>query len=385
MNELKRHQMVYKLLCPPIRLFTKWKFNYEFDSLEHIEGPYLLLPNHNLELDPLLIGVAVNKQLYFVASEHITRKGFVSWLLMRYLKPIIHKKGRQGVYTVKEMLKTLKSGTSVCIFPEGNRSFNGLTGEMMPAIGKVARKSGAKLVTYRIEGGYLTQPRWSKTLRKGRLKGRLMNVYSLEQLKSMTDDQVNDAICRDLYEDAYETQKKERIAYKGKNLALGMETTVFCCPRCHQFGVLKSKGNEVVCECGFHAIYDVYGELTDETGKKYTVTELDTMQREELAKRVAENQGDEPLFSDSVVLYEIDDKEHQCIGTKEGELVAYKDRFECCGLTIPFASMQGVAIYSRNSMVIHEEGREGHLEIKAGDSFSALKYLYLYNMEKKEA
>jgi len=384
MNELKRHQLVYKLLCPAIRIFTKWKFNYEFDSLEGIEGPYLLLPNHNLELDPLLIGVAVNKHLYFVASEHITRKGFVSWLLMRYLKPIIHKKGRQGVYTVKEMLKTLKSGTSVCIFPEGNRSFNGVTGEMMPAIGKVARKSGAKLVTYRIEGGYLTQPRWSKTLRKGKLKGRLIHEYTLEELKSMTDEQVNNAICRDLYEDAYATQKQERIPFKGKNLALGMETTVFCCPQCGQFGTLKSKGNEVFCTCGFRAEYDVYGDLTDTKGRKYTVTELDEMQKKALEALVEAHQGEEPLFSDQVTLYEIDSK-HQCTGTRECTLAAYQDRFECGEYKVPFATMQGMAIYSRNCTVLHPEGVDGFLEIKSGDSFNALKYLYLYNLKKREA
>lgn len=382
MNELKRHQMVYKLLCPAVRVFTKWKFNYEYDSLSEIEGPYLLLANHNLELDPLLIGVAVNKHLYFVASEHITRKGLASWLLMRYLKPIIHKKGRQGVYTVKEMLKTLKSGISVCIYPEGNRSFNGVTGEMMPAIGKVARKSGAKLVTYRVEGGYLTQPRWSKTLRKGKLKGRLIHVYSLEELKGMTDEQVNDAICRDLYEDAYVTQKQERIAFKGKDLALGMETTVFCCPDCGKIGTLRSEKNHVFCSCGFRAEYDVYGELTDTNSRKYTLTELDELQRKTLEAMVEAHQGEEPLFTDEVMLYEIDNH-HQCTGTKQGTLSAYTDRFECCGHVLSFDSMQGVAIYSRNSMVLHQEGLEGHLEVKSGDHFSALKYLYLYNMKKK--
>ena len=382
MNELKRHQLVYTLACPVIRVFLKWKFNYEYESLEEIEGPYLLLANHNLEMDPLLIGVAVNKQLYFVASEHITRKGIASWLLMRYLKPIIHKKGKQGIYTIKEMLKTLKAGTSVCIYPEGNRSFNGVTGEMMPTIGKVARKSGAKLVTYRIEGGYFTQPRWSKTLRKGKLKGRLMHVYSLEELKAMTDDEVNEAICKDLYEDAYATQKKERIAYKGKDLALGMETTVFSCPDCGRIGTLRSEGNHVFCSCGFRAEYDVYGDLTDANSKKYTLTELDLLQRKNLESMVEHHQDATPLFTDDVTLYEID-VNHQCSGTTEGTLVAYKDRFECCGKVLSFERMQGVAIYSRNSMVLHQEGMDGHLEVKAGDHFSALKYLYLYNLMTK--
>jgi 1-acyl-sn-glycerol-3-phosphate acyltransferase len=252
---------------------------------------------------------------------------------------------------------------------------------MMPAIGKVARKSGAKLVTFRVEGGYLTQPRWSKTLRKGKLKGRLMHEYTLEELKSMTDEEVNDAIIRDLYEDAYATQEKERIAFKGKDLALGMETTVFSCPSCKAIGGLTSHGNEVSCTCGFHAVYDVYGMLTDAEGKAYTLTQLDEMQKQVLTEQVATQAEGEPLFFDRVTLHEIDNN-HTCTGTREGTLVAYGDHFECCGYTLSFASMQGVAIYSRNSLVLHQEGLDGHLEVKSGDQFSALKYMYLYNMKK---
>lgn len=69
MDELQRHQMVFKLLMPFVGVFAKWKFNYEYDSLKDIEGPYLLLPNHNLELDPALVGLAAGKQIYFVARD----------------------------------------------------------------------------------------------------------------------------------------------------------------------------------------------------------------------------------------------------------------------------------------------------------------------------
>ena len=54
MDELRRHQMVFKVLMPFIHILTKVKFNYEYDSLKEIEGPYLLLANHNMELERLL-------------------------------------------------------------------------------------------------------------------------------------------------------------------------------------------------------------------------------------------------------------------------------------------------------------------------------------------
>ena len=383
MDELRRHQMVFKVLMPFIHILTKAKFNYEYDSLKEIEGPYLLLANHNMELDPVLVGEAVGKQIYFVASEHLMRKGFVTKLLMHFVKPIIHMKGRQGAKTVKQMLRTLQEGHKVCIFPEGNRSFNGVTMDMEASIAKVAKKAKVKLITFRIEGGYLTQPRWSTGTRRGKTRGRLINVYTPEQLSEMSDAQICDAIIADLHEDAYETQKVEHVKFKGKNLALGLESTVFVCPKCGEIGKLHSVDNRFYCECGFSSVYDAYGYLTDTEGKVYTVTELDEIQQKALKERVENCEEGASLFEDQVTIYRVG-ANHELIGTEEGSFKAFTDHLECGGERLDFAEIEGMAIYSRSALIIHRKNVDGHLEVKSDISFNALKYLYLYEILKKE-
>lgn len=382
MQELKRHKIVFSILHPFLAIFAKWKFCYTYDSLRDVEGPYLLLPNHNLELDPIIVGVAAKKHLYFVASEHLSRKGFVTKLLNYFLKPIYHQKGRAGAHTVKEILKTLRSGTSVCLFPEGNRSFNGQSLSIPAATGKMAKRSGVKLVTYRFEGHYLTQPRWATTLRRGKLRGRLVHVYTPEELAAMTDQEVNDAIVRDLWEDAYETQAKEMVPFKGKHLALGMESTVFACPACRQIGTLKTDDTTLTCTCGFHADYDVYGYLTDRQGEKYTITRLDELQRNLIAE-LAENETDSPLFSDQILLQDISD-DHELLSETHGALIACRDKLIICGKEIPFEDILGMSIYSRNVLVIHTLSDSKHYEIRGDMRYSALKYLYLFEIIKKE-
>lgn len=383
MNELRRHQLFYKIVLPFVHVFNKWKFNYEFDSLKEVDGPYLLLPNHNLELDPVVIGDAVGKQIYFVASEHLLRKGIGTKLLMYFLKPIIHMKGRQGAKTVKQMLRTLQEGHRVCIFPEGNRSFNGVTMDMQASIAKVAKKAKVKLITYRVEGGYLTQPRWATNIRRGKLRGRLINIYTPEQLAQMTDEQISDAIISDLHEDAYETQKKEHIAFKGDHLALGLESTIFICPKCGEHGKLHSRDNRFYCDCGFEAIYDVYGDLTDQNGNKYTVTQLDTIQKDRLKEMIRNWPQKQPIFKDQVTVSRIG-ADHKLIGTEKGQLSAYLDHLELDGECLDYEGMDGLAIYSRNALIIHHEKISGHLEVKSDLGFSALKYLYLYNFIKEK-
>lgn len=208
-----------------------------------------------------------------------------------------------------------------------------------------------------------------------------MHVYSTEELKNMTDEQVKQAIQKDLFEDAYATQKRERIAFRGKNLALGMESAIFTCPVCGKMDSLHSDSQRLYCDCGFEAVYDVYGDLTDRNGQKYSITELDIAQKENLCRKVKDADAEECLFSDQVTMYEIG-KNHELLKTETGTLKGYADRFECCGRLIRFEEMQGMAIYSRNALIIHMTGMEGHMEIKSEQAFCGLKYVYLY--ETKE-
>ena len=122
--------------------------------------------------------------------------------------------------------------------------------------------------------------------------------------------------------------------------------------------------------------------LTDENGRKYTITELDILQQEELKRKTEEDTGEEAFFKDRVTLYQID-TQHKLTETKEGVLAAYGDGFEICGERIAFADMQGMAIVSRNFMIVHIKGRDGHIELKSDMCFSALKYLYLYNLKTR--
>ena len=377
MKNHNRHVRAFRFFGWLIQPFIIRKFNYSYDSLSDIDGPYMLLCNHNTDVDPIFLGLATKKQVYFVATEKILRMGLLSRFVMFFFHPIIHYKGKMGINSVKEMLSTLKSGQNVAIFPEGNRSFNGLTNDFVLTIGKVAKKSGATLVTYRLNGAYFTSPRWSTTMRRGKLVGTKVNVYSPEMLKSMSDNQINDAIRTDIYEDAYFEQTKNPIAYRGKKLAEGLESTLFMCPKCKVIGCMSTKDNEISCQCGFWMTYDEYGYLTDEVGEKHTITELDRMQRKHLTELCSQ---DKKLFHDSIIFEDIDSS-HQTISRKKAELCAYRDRLILDDFEIPFVEISGIAIQQRNILILHYNDR--HVEIFGDIGFSALKYLYLFQESVK--
>ena len=215
-----------------------------------------------------MVGLAFPDQMYYVASEHIFRWGFISKLINFLVAPIPRVKAITEIQTVINILKRLKAGANVCMFAEGNRSFSGETGVVHPATGKLVKKSGVSLITFRLDGGYFTSPRWSKTLRKGMMKGRMIKEYTPEELKTMTADEVYSAIKSDLYVNAYEEQEKDPVEYTGDKLAENLETALYWCPKCESIATLKSKGDRLFCECGLDLKYDTYGYLTSNNDDK---------------------------------------------------------------------------------------------------------------------
>ena len=239
-------------------LWVRRKFSYSFAEFEPaaIDGPVLVVINHASAYDPLFVGAAFrNKPLTFIASEHILRS---KWgrLLDRYASIIPHQKGARGSRTALIALKRLRRGESVFLAAEGEQTWDGRPGRVMPYTGKLVKGSGATLVTYLIEGAYLSAPRWALNTRRGKVYGRPAGVYGPEVLKEMSDEEVEALIERDLAFDIWEWQKTRPggpVIYKCKKdgFAEGLERSVFTCPSCGQIGTLSSHRDSISCSCGF--------------------------------------------------------------------------------------------------------------------------------------
>lgn len=381
-KRIKRQEKSFRILRPLIRPIVKAIVNYSYEEIPEISGPYLLLCNHNTDLDPILLSVSARRALSFVATENITRMGIIGKLAVGLFDPVLHRKGKSGKKTVLSILSRIGSGRSVAMFPEGNRSFNGLTCEVTKTNARLIQSSGASLVTYRFEGGYFTSPRWGKGLRKGRIKGKLSGVYSPEKLKSMSLDEIYELLVKDIHVDAYADQKADPVRYRGKNRAEGMETAIFMCPKCRALGTLASSGNEVMCSCGYRAVYDEYGFLTAADGEKTTVTELDELQKKYLSV-LSEGDKDKPVFSDHVNLRVINDL-HEVVTEKKTELTAFPDRLVIDGKEYGFHRFEGLAVHRRNLLIVNVLNDENHYDVTGSESFSAVKYVYLFKEFKKK-
>ncbi|MEL7610306.1 MAG: lysophospholipid acyltransferase family protein [Bacillota bacterium] len=376
-RDRKRHLAAYRFFKALVGPYMKRLFRMTPLSAPQLKGPYLVYANHNADLDPVLLGLSFKEHIYFVASEHVYRAGFASKLLKRYFDPISRLKGSSDASAVKEILRRLRAGFNVCIFAEGNRSFDGRTCPILPTSGKLAKICGVPLVTYKFEGGYFTTPRWAFTMRHGRMRGYVVNIYSPEQLAAMGVNEINEAIAADLYEDAYARQAEERIPFRGKRLAEGLEAALYICPQCGRINTLQSRGDAFFCGCGLNARYDEYGQLH---GAPFgSVAQWDDFQRQRLPE-IAAALGDEAAFGDeSVRLVRILDG-HRSEPIYSGPIAMYRDRIELGEITLPISELSDMALYGRANIALTCGGK--HYDIVSDPPFCGRKYLELYQQLK---
>lgn len=376
----KRHLLIWRFMRQPVKLFLKIKFHFSYEKAPHIDGPFLLVSNHTTDLDPLMVGCSFRKHMYFVASEHLYRRGFLSALLKWGFAPIARIKGSMDTVSAMKILRSLRRNENIGLFAEGDRSWDGLTGKIHPTTVRLLRASKAALVTYRISGGYLTTPRWSDSMRRGKMYGRCIGVYPPEQLQAMTDDEIENIINIDICEDAYEEQRGEAVAYEGERLAEKLETAIYACPKCFKLCTLKSKNDMFSCECGLSVKYNVYGFFEGPNRPFDTVTEWDRWQEDFLRKAAAqtENFGDRPIFRDEgQTLWEIADDHSEKL-VAEGTMALYKDRFVLGDFEVPLEKLYHMSLYGREMIVFSAEGR--NFEIKSDHSRSGRKYLTMFEI-----
>jgi 1-acyl-sn-glycerol-3-phosphate acyltransferase len=76
---------------------------------------------------------------------------------------------RPDMASLKTIIRKLREGHRVLVFPEGSRTLDGEIGEAAPGIGLIAAKSGAVIQPVRIRGAREALPRGSARIRFARI------------------------------------------------------------------------------------------------------------------------------------------------------------------------------------------------------------------------
>ncbi|MBQ6453405.1 MAG: 1-acyl-sn-glycerol-3-phosphate acyltransferase [Coriobacteriales bacterium] len=379
--EKLRYPLIYRIghrICP--LLLRGYSFQTDVAPAD-LAGPYIVMANHLTEVDMFMLVSAFPQHMYFVAGEHLMRNTHGRRIIWAQ-NPILEFKGSVAVATVREIIGRVKAGHNVMIFPEGSRSFNGETPELPASTGQLVKMAGCGLVTYRIEGGYFCAPRWAYTVRKGPMKGHIVNIYTKEQVAAMSKQELTALINRDIHENAYETQRRDPHEYRGERLAEGLENYLIKCSACGALDSMETHDDHFRCKaCGQEGIYTPQGFLQGEGLRFDSVYDWGVWSESEIVQQVRAAADGSVVFTDSdVTLYEIS-ASHERTDLAVGELRGFRDRLELGGEVFAFKDIPAMdMLYFGKTLLFSHKGR--HLGI-TGESFHALKYHKLYVVAKE--
>lgn len=330
-----------------------------------------------MDIDPVILTRSFPRHLYFLASEHVLSWGWKSRVIEWVASPISKVKGAADIRAVKEVMRRIKKGHSVCIFPEGNRSFTGTTKPIMPATGKLVKACGATLVTYRFEGGYFTSPRWASKRRRGKMKGYIVGIYPYGDIENLSDKEINDLIEGDIYEDAYMRQQENPIPFKGKDLGEWLELSLYICPICNTIGFLKSKENRFYCDCcNMCSTIDEYGWIHSDSLPFHTVVEWDSWQKDKMRELASKIEGEMAFSDNNETLFLVDSFSHGREEIANGSLSMFSNRIVVGNKEFPFDEILDMNVHGKQTLIFSTQGH--NYEINAKTPRSARKYVTFY-------
>lgn len=170
------------------------------------EGPAVLLANHTSHLDPPLVGGATRRQLSFLARDTLF-VGVLGRLIRTYEALPVDRDGA-GIGGVRAILKRLKQGGAVLLFPEGTRSADGELQEFKPGFVALVRRGKAPIVPIGIAGAHEAWPRGAK---RPHLTGRVALHYGepigLDQIAELSDAELVDLAHRRVAECLAEAER----------------------------------------------------------------------------------------------------------------------------------------------------------------------------------
>lgn len=127
------------------------------------DGGCLIVSNHVSFMDPTTVGWAVAREIFYLGRKTLFKPPFWSWFLPICNVLPIDRDGND-VSGLRRIIRMLKDGHAVLLFPEGTRSKDGTLQPAEPGAGLVALKAGVPILPCRVFGTYESLSRHTKRL-----------------------------------------------------------------------------------------------------------------------------------------------------------------------------------------------------------------------------
>ena len=146
--------------------YLKYFHRFEVKGLDNVppKGGFILACNHLSYLDPPAVGCRIPRNLHYFARDSLFFGPL--GLLITKLNSIPVNRDQLDLGTLRKVLRVLKGGEPVLVFPEGTRSPDGTLQKSQKGLGLLVHKSGVPVLPARLHGSF-------EILGKGKLFPRI--------------------------------------------------------------------------------------------------------------------------------------------------------------------------------------------------------------------
>jgi 1-acyl-sn-glycerol-3-phosphate acyltransferase len=206
----------FRVLC---RVLGVAIFHIRVFGREHVpkHGGVLVVSNHQSHLDPILVGLACDRRLNYVARDTLFGFAPFRWLINSFDAIPIDREGI-GLGGLKESLRRLKDGEMLLIFPEGTRTRDGEVGQLKPGFLALARRAKVPLLPVGLDGSYESWPRRNLLPQPAVIQIRFAAPLAPEIMSGMSDEQLlSEVNCR--------IRQSHALMREGRQRAIGLRKT----------------------------------------------------------------------------------------------------------------------------------------------------------------
>lgn len=255
------------LLCKAITARSKLRINRV--NMKGLKPPFLVLGTHHAFMDFIVSPLAVFPYRANYVSELEGFENYGEWLY-RQAGCLGTRKFVNDIALIKNIKKVMERRGILVLYPEARYANVGTSSALPKSVGKLAKYLDVPLVTLNMRGNYLQSPIWNLAKRKEvLLDATVTQIYTREELKKASVDEINAKIAEFLSYDEYAYQYRTKMAIAYPKRAEGIEMPLYRCPDCGAEFEMHTSGEEIFCgKCGAKRIMTEYGRMVRPDGSE---------------------------------------------------------------------------------------------------------------------
>ncbi len=244
-----KHHFILLFICVVMKFVCNahYKSSKAFKAQKKA-GPMLVLANHMSALDFCYFSSPFfPKKINFVVAENMKYSKPLFAKMITGYRCILKKQYYSDFSCIKNIKRYLDNGISVLLCPEGKVAAEGKTGVIPSSISKLVKWLGYPVATVITTGAGLTRPKWAHTLRRGRIDSYADMLFTADEVKTLSNDQVMERIESALKQNEHTLQLETGRKFYGSRYAEGLERLLYHCPKCGSEFTMTARGNTLTC------------------------------------------------------------------------------------------------------------------------------------------